>query len=72
MQAVSSGSDAVAAWYMTASSQKVLVLHNFSGASATVDRGSDKLSNIVVANGEVSVSGSSVTLPAYSSVVFAQ
>ena len=72
MQAVSSGSDAVAAWYMTASSQKVLVLHNFSGASATVDRGSDKLNKIVVANGEVSVSGSSVTLPAYSSVVFAQ
>lgn len=72
MQSVSSGSDAVAAWYMTASSQKVLVLHNFSSASIEVNRASDKLTKIVVANGDITVSGSTVTLPAYSSVVFEQ
>ncbi len=72
LQSVSSGSDAVAAWYMTASSQKVLVLHNFSGASIEVNRASDKLTKIVVANGDITVSGTKVTLPAYSSVVFEQ
>ena len=72
MTDASSGNAAVAAWYMTASSQKVLVLHNFSGAEVTVTRNSDKLSGIVVANGNISVSGTSVTLPAFSSVVFAQ
>ena len=72
MESVSSGVDGVAAWYMTASSQKVLVMHNFSGAPATVTRSSDKLAKIIVANGDVTVSGTSVTLPAYSSVVFEQ
>ena len=50
-----------------------LVIHNFSGSSVTVDRtahGND-LSNILVSNGAVSVSGKTVTMPAYSSVVFA-
>ena len=72
MEPTASGNNAVAAWYMKASSQKVLVLHNFSGTEVSVTRGSDKLSKIVVANGKVSVNGSSVTLPAFSSVVFEQ
>ena len=72
LQAITGGPDAVAMWYLTASSQKVLVMHNFSSAPVTVTRSSDKLSNIVVANGAVSVSSTSVTLPAYGSVVFEQ
>ncbi|MBR6002655.1 MAG: hypothetical protein IK045_07320 [Bacteroidales bacterium] len=65
----------IASWYMHANSgDKVcLVIHNFSGASITVDRSAhgNNLSNILVSNGAVSVSSSSVTMPAYSSVVFA-
>ena len=72
MGPAASGSDAISAWYMTASTQRVLVMHNFSGAPIEVTRGSDKLTKIVVANGDISVSGSTVTLPAYSSVVFEQ
>ena len=50
-----------------------LVIHNFSGQTVTVDRSAhgNNLSNILVSNGAVSVTGSSVTMPAYSSVVFA-
>ena len=66
----------VAGWYLhanDASGKEVLVLHNFSGYDITVDRSAhgDNLNHILVANGHVSVSGSNVTLPAYSSVVFA-
>ena len=66
----SSGNNAVATWYMTASSEKVLVAHNFSGASATISLGGDKVGKLIVSNGEVSLSGSELTLPAYSSVVY--
>ena len=72
MEATNSGNNAVAAWYMKSSSQTVLVMHNFSAGSVTLVRASDKLSNIVVANGNVKVDGNTITLPAYSSVVFAQ
>lgn len=77
MEPVSAGNDAVAAWYMnsTSSNKKVLVMHNFSASTVTVNRASDNLSNILVANAggttPISVSGQNVTLPAYSSVVFA-
>lgn len=74
MEPTSSGNGAVAAWYMTSSSQKVLVMHNFSASEATVSRSSDNLGNVIVSSvssGEIKVSGSSVTIPAYSSVVFA-
>ncbi len=64
----------VAGWYLHAldGSENVLVLHNFSGSEITVDRSAhgDDLSKMIVSNGKVSVSGSSVTLPGYSSVVF--
>lgn len=66
------GNNAVAAWYMKSSSETVLVMHNFSGNSVTVDVGSDKTAKVIVSNGEVKASGSSVTLPAYSSVVYQQ
>ena len=64
----------VAGWYLHAldGSENVLVLHNLSAYDITVDRSShgDDLSKMIVSNGKVSVSGSSVTLPGYSSVVF--
>ena len=64
----------VAGWYLhsTSSSKDVLVLHNFSGSEKKVERWeADNLKNILVANGRVTVSGQTVTLPPYSSVVFA-
>ena len=72
IETTSSDNGAVAAWYMKSSSEKVLVMHNLSGSSVTVNRGSDKLDKIIVSNKKIEVSGSSVTLPAYSSVVFQQ
>ncbi|MBO4475408.1 MAG: alpha-amylase [Bacteroidales bacterium] len=70
-----SGNSAVASWYMnsTSTGKKCLVMHNFSGADVTVTRSSDNLSNILVANssGEIKIDGSFVTLPPYSSIVFA-
>ena len=78
IEVTSSGDDAVAAWYMnsTSTSKRCLVLHNFSNGPVTVTRNNDNLTDIVVSNagGEstITVSGNSVTLPAYSSVVFNQ
>ena len=68
-----SGNNAVAAWYMHSTSPKkdVLVLHNFSDSEVTVTRASDNLKTILVGNGDVTVSGTSVKMPAYSSIVFA-
>ena len=71
-----SGNDSVAACYMnsTTTSKRCLVLHNFSNGPVTVTRSQDNLTDILVSNagGEstITVSGNSVTLPGYSSVVF--
>ena len=63
----------VAAWYMTASSgEKALVVHNVGTAEKTLDLSGDKLSDILVTLGSVSVDGTGVTLGASSSVVFIQ
>ena len=67
-----SGNDAVAAWYMKSASEKVLVMHNLSRFPVVVTRDSDKLDKIIVSNHKVEVSGTSVTLPGFSSVVFQQ
>ena len=78
LEETASGNDSVAAWYMnsTTTSKRCLVLHNFSNGPVTVTRANDKLSDILVSNagGEstITVSGNSVTLPGYSSVVFMQ
>ena len=72
IETTSSGNGAVAAWYMKSASEKVLVMHNLSSAPVTVNRDSDKLDKIIVSNHKVEVSGKTVTLPAYSSVVFQQ
>ena len=76
LEVTPSGDDAVAAWYMnsTTTSMKCLVLHNFSSGPVTITRSSDNLNDILVSNAggtsAITVSGNSVTLPAYSSVVF--
>ena len=63
----------IAAWYMTAASgEKALVLHNVGSSEKTLDLPSDKLDKQVVSLGSVTVSGSTVTLGASSSVVFLQ
>ena len=69
MEPKSSGNNAVAMWYMTASSEKVLVVHNFSGSAATVNL-SDKVNKVIVSNGAISLNSGNLTLPAYSSVVY--
>ena len=69
MEPKSSGNNAVAMWYMTASSEKVLVVHNFSGSAAVVNI-TDKVSKVIVSNGAVSLNSGNLTLPAYSSVVY--
>ena len=71
IEPVSSGNNAVAAWKMVSSSETVLVMHNLGGASVTVTASVTPDKVIVSSsNGEIKVSGTSVTLPAYSSVVF--
>ena len=65
----------IAGWYLHAndgSGKVVLVLHNFSSQSITVERWEgENLTSIIASNGHVSVSGQNVNLPGYSSVVFA-
>ena len=55
-----------------ASGEKALVLHNVGSSEKTLDLPSDKLDKQVVSLGSVTVSGSTVTLGASSSVVFLQ
>lgn len=72
IQAVKSDAEGIGVWTRSYSGEKVLVAHNFSGSPASVTLTNFKLSEKLVSNGAVSVSGSSLTLGAYSSVVFKQ
>ena len=72
IETTSSGNNAIAAWYLKSASERVLVMHNLSAAAVTVTRSSDKLDKVIVSNQKVEVSGSSVTIPAFGSVVFQQ
>ena len=67
----------IAAWYMSTSTQKVLVVHNFGSEPVGVSFGAtDKLDRAIAVNGEITraVKGSKtvLTMPAYSSAVFLQ
>ena len=66
---------AVSCWYMHAndgSGKSVLVMHNLSRYTQTVERWEgDNLSNCLVASENMTVSGHSVIMPPYSSIVFA-
>ena len=71
IEPVTSGNAAVAAWKMVSSSETVLVMHNLGETEVTVTSAVSPDKVIVSSsNGEIKVSGTSVTLPAYSSVVF--
>ena len=65
----------VISWYMEAndgSGKVCLVMHNITGQSQTVGRwDGENLSSILVASDKITVSGTNVTMPPYSSVVFA-
>ena len=69
---VSSSNTAVALWTMSCEGQTVLVAHNFSAGVASVNVPDAKSENILVSNGVVTANGSSLTLGAYASAVFAQ
>ena len=71
IEPVNSGDNAVAAWKMVSSSETVLVMHNLGTADVTVTSPVTP-SDVIVSssNGEIKVSGTSVTLPGCSSVVF--
>ena len=70
-----SGDNSVMCWYLHAndgSGKQVLVMHNVSRYSHTVERWpGDNLSTVLVASEPVLVNGNQVTMPPYSSVVFA-
>lgn len=59
----------VGAWYRTCGTQKLLVVHNFGGSPANVTL-SDDMSRLIFSNGSVKVSGVTLSLGSYSSVVF--
>ena len=68
-------SASVISWYMKAndgSGKVCLVMHNITGSSQTVERwDGENLSNVLVASESMTVNGKYVTMPPYSSVVFA-
>lgn len=67
---VKASSPAIAAWTMTYQTQRMLVLHNFSGATVSETLEGFSLAKPMVDNGSISVSGSTVTMGALSSVVY--
>ena len=69
---VSSTNVAIGIWEMSGDGEKVLVVHNFSSATATVPLSGYSTENLLVANGSVSKSGNGITMGAYSSVVYKQ
>ena len=69
-----SDNTAIMGWYMhqNGGDKTCLVLHNISGYTQTVERwDGENLSTILVASDPIGVSGKNVTMPPYSSVVFA-
>ncbi len=70
-----SGDNSVLCWYLHAndgSGKQVLVMHNISRYTHTVERWpGDNLSTVLVASEPVTVDGNKVTMAPYSSVVFA-
>ena len=65
---------AVSCWYLHANdgTKSVLVMHNVTGSTQSVERWEgDNLSNVLVASHYMTVSGHTVIMPPYSSIVFA-
>jgi glycosidase len=65
---------AVAAWYRSSGSEKMLVLHNFSATTVSLTLDQDNISELVVSNGSVLAMPkfNAVELGAYASAVFKQ
>lgn len=72
MLEVESDVNSIGLWTRTSGTTTVLVAHNFGSSSASVSVSGYKLNDVLVSNGSVTVSGTSITLGAYSSVVFQQ
>lgn len=72
LQEVKSDVSSIGLWTRTSGTNTVLVAHNFGSSQAPITISGYKLDDILVSNGSVTVSGSSLTLGAYSSVVFQQ
>lgn len=71
MEEVTSPNPAVALWKMSYEGQTVLVVHNFGGGVASANVNIDVNPNkLIVSNGAVSFSGSTITLGAYASAVY--
>ena len=62
----------VSAWYRSCEDQKVLVLHNFGTAPATLNLPNENLTRLIGSNGSVKVKDQKLTLGAYASAVFLQ
>lgn len=69
---VKSGNNAIGMWEMSSGSDKVLVIHNFGGASANVSVSGYSTENELVSNGTIGKTGNGVSVGAYSSVVYKQ
>jgi len=67
-----SSTPALSAWYRSYDDQRVLVVHNFGAAKASVNLSSDKLDNPIGTRGSVAVNGSKLTLGPRASAVFLQ
>lgn len=72
MTEVTSPSNPIAVWTMTADGETVLVVHNFGGSETEIDLQSYKTSDCLVSNGECTPGSGTVTLGAYASAVFLQ
>ena len=72
LEEVKSDTEAIALWTMTYDNETVLVAHNFGSSEASAPVSGYKLNTILVSNGQVSASGGTIKLGAYSSAVFKQ
>ncbi len=69
---IKSGNNAIGMWEMSSGADKVLVIHNFGGASANVSVSGYSTENELVSNGTIGKTGNGVSMGAYSSVVYKQ
>ena len=67
-----SSNSAVSAWFRIKDNQKILVVHNFGGGSANINFSNSNIDNMIVSDGQVSVSGKKLTLGGYASAAFLQ
>lgn len=72
MEVITSPSSGVSLWKMSYDGETVLVVHNFSSSVSSVNLSGYSTGNQLVSNGVVTANGTSVTMGAYSSVVYKQ